>query len=226
MAAGLAGRGADRRQRPGDRVHHIGRPARRGDGDRGRRVPHRDARQARPVAAVIAVTVSESPPVTKTLALPGVTASESGAWPAGMAGPGRPVAILIGVTCSSRSWRHRRSGRPARSRSRRGSSRPGSPVLPGWWRCRSASPPRPGRHVDGPASGCDGDRPRLLPDRDRRARPPGAGADGRDRVRAVVGDVGGPAIRRDGDRPRLLADRDRRARPRLTVLIGVTESEP
>jgi len=50
------------------------------------------------VAAVIAVTVSESPPTTKTFAPPGVTASELGAWPAGTAGPGRPVATLIGVT--------------------------------------------------------------------------------------------------------------------------------
>ena len=55
-------------------------------------------RPARPVAAVIAVTVSESPPTTNTFALPGVTASELGAWPAGTAGPGRPVATLIGVT--------------------------------------------------------------------------------------------------------------------------------
>jgi hypothetical protein len=57
-------------------------------------------RPARPVAAVIGVTVSESPPVTKTFVPPGVTASELGAWPAGTAGPGRPVATLIGVTVS------------------------------------------------------------------------------------------------------------------------------
>lgn len=47
---------------------------------------------------MIGVTVSESPPTTKTFVLPGVTASELGAWPAGTAGPGWPVATLIGVT--------------------------------------------------------------------------------------------------------------------------------
>jgi hypothetical protein len=58
-------------------------------------------RPARPVAAVIGVTVSESTPTTNTFVLAGVTASAFGAWPAGMAGmagPGRSVAVLIGVT--------------------------------------------------------------------------------------------------------------------------------
>src|SRR6185369_6467909 len=54
-------------------------------------------RPTRPVAAVMAVTVSESP-TTTTFVLPGVTASELGAWPTGTAGPGRPAAVLIGVT--------------------------------------------------------------------------------------------------------------------------------